>query len=267
MHLAAEAKAQAEKELALEKKGHADDKAYLADLKQETVVMAENVETEYKDAAGALKAIGLATDILTKKFASLVETGVTRRAGLRVAAARPVSDESKTRALRAIQQLGRRFHSQALIALSYRAASDPFGKVRQMVEDMIAKLMQEAAEEATHEAFCGEEQSKSEKSRDQKQMSLDKTESRIEKAEAGVAGLTEEVATLSGEVADLDTAMADATAIRAAEKKAFAASDIELSESVDACAAAGQALRDYYEGASLLQFHSSTHAKTTGGAA
>merc|ERR1719387_903421 len=266
-HMAAEAKAQAEKELALEKKGHSDDEAYLADLKQETSVMAENFETEYKDATGALGAISKAKSILTKKFASLVETSVTRRAGLRVAAARPVSEEGKTRALRAIQQLGRKFHSQALIALSYRAASDPFGKVRQMVEDMIAKLMQEAAEEATHEAFCNEEQSKSEKSRDQKQMSLDKTEARIEKAEAGVAGLTEEVATLSGEIKDLDAATADATAIRAAEKKAFTASDTELSESVDACAAAGQALRDYYEGASLLQTKSksNTHAKTRGG--
>merc|ERR1719482_1723268 len=215
--MAAEAKAQAEKELALEKKGHADDTAYVAELKQESTVMAENFEVEYKDAAGALKAIGVATDILKKKFASLVETGVTRRSGIRVATARPVSEEGKTRALRAIQQLGRRFHSQALIALSYRAASDPFGKVRQMVEDMIAKLMQEAAEEATQEAFCGEEQSKSEKSRDQKQMSLDKTEARIEKAESGVAGLTEEVTTLSEEVAALDAAMADATSIRAAE--------------------------------------------------
>merc|ERR1719240_262492 len=221
-HMAAEAKAQAEKDLALEKKGHSDDEAYLADLKHETTVMAENFEVEYKDATGALKAIGTAKGILEKKFASLVETGVTRHAGLRGSAMRPVSEEGKTKALRAIQKLGRRFHSQALIALSYRAAADPFGKVRQMVQDMIAKLMQEAAEEATHEAFCGEEQSKSEKSRDQKQMSLDKTEARIEKAESGVAGLTEEVATLSEEVAALDDAMTDATPIRAAEKKAFA---------------------------------------------
>merc|ERR1719240_440014 len=263
--MAAEAKAQAEKELALEKKGHSDDEAYLADLKQEASFAAENLEVEYKDATGALKAIGTAKGILEKKFASLVETGVTRRAGLRGSAMRPVSEEGKTKALRAIQKLGRRFHSQALIALSYRAAADPFGKVRQMVEDMIAKLMQEAAEEATHEAFCGEEQSKSEKSRDQKQMSLDKTEARIEKAESGVAGLTEEVATLSEEVAALDDAMADATSIRAAEKKAFAASDLELSASVDACAAAGQALRDYYEGASLLQVGSSTRTKVRGG--
>merc|ERR1719387_1672527 len=264
-HMAAEAKAQSEKELALEKKGHSDDEAYLADLKQETTVAAENFEAEYKDATGALGAISKAKSILEKKFASLVETGVTRRAGLRVATTWPISDESKTRALRAIQQLGRRFHNQALIALSYRAAADPFGKVRSMVEDMIAKLMQEAAEEATHEAFCGEEQSKSEKSRDQKQMSLDKTEARIEKAEASVAGLTEEVTTISEEVSALDAAMADATSIRAAEKKAFAASDLELSESVDACAAAGQALRDYYEGASLLQFGSSTRTKARGG--
>merc|ERR1719310_1032013 len=68
MHMAAEAKAQSEKELALEKKGHADDKAYLADLKQETVVMAENFEAEYKDATGALGAISKAKSILSKKF-------------------------------------------------------------------------------------------------------------------------------------------------------------------------------------------------------
>merc|ERR1719161_1861505 len=109
-HMAAEAKAQAEKELALEKKGHADDTAYIAELKQEATVMAENFEVEYKDAAGALGAISKAKGILEKKFAALVETGASRRSGLRVTAKRPVSEEGKTRALRAIQQLGRRFH-------------------------------------------------------------------------------------------------------------------------------------------------------------
>merc|ERR1719310_1310689 len=67
-HMAAEAKAQAEKELALEKQGHSDDEAYLKNLKQETTVLAENFEAEYKDATGALGAISKAKSILSKKF-------------------------------------------------------------------------------------------------------------------------------------------------------------------------------------------------------
>merc|ERR1719506_1567807 len=49
-------------------------------------------------------------------------------------------------ALRSIDNLGRKLHSMTLISLAFRAAQDPFGKVRSMIEDMIEKLLQEVAE-------------------------------------------------------------------------------------------------------------------------
>ena len=122
-----------------------------------------------------------------------------------------------------------------------------------MIEDMIAKLLQEAAEEATQKAFCDTEIGESTKSKDEKQGKLDKVNARLEKAESTVATLTDEVSVLSKEVADSDAALATATALREKEKATFALVEKDLSESQEACAAATEVLREYYEGASLIQ--------------
>merc|ERR1719453_1705508 len=123
---------------------------------------------------------------------------------------------------------------------------------------MIAKLLQEAAEEADQKAFCDEEIGKSKASQAEKEESLAKTQARIDKADSTVAKLTELVATLSKEVADIDTAVADATAVRTKEKSAFALAEKVFSESEEACAAAISVLREYYEGASLVQVSAKT---------
>merc|ERR1719191_754237 len=162
-------------------------------------------------------------------------------------------EDAKARALRSIEQLGKRLHKTALIALTYRAAEDPFGKIRGMVEDMIAKLLQEAAEEATQKAFCDQEIGESKASQADKQGKLDKVTARLEKATSSTATLTEEVTKLSNEVAENDAAMAKATEVRQKEKAAFMVVEKDLSESQEGCAAATEVLREYYEGASLVQ--------------
>jgi len=170
-----------------------------------------------------------------------------------LAKARTQDEDPKSRALRTIEQLGRKLHSTALVSLAYRAASDPFGKIRSMVEDMIAKLLQEAAEEATQKAFCDKEIGESEASKEEKGDKLDNINSRLEKAQSTIASLTEQVTALSREVADSDAAMAEATALRTKEKATFTAVEKDLSESEEACAAATEVLREYYEGTSLIQ--------------
>merc|ERR1719379_84937 len=129
---------------------------------------------------------------------------------------------------------------------------------------MIEKLLQEAAEEATQKAFCDEEIGKSKKSQSEKEASLAKTQARIDKAESSIAKLTELVATLSKEVADIDTSVADATEVRNTEKTTFKAAEKDFSESEQACAAAISVLREYYEGASLLQVHATARATAKG---
>merc|ERR1719355_108383 len=141
----AEKLAAAQGDLATTTKSFNEDTAYLKDLKRDCQTRAREFEVTVKDNKAELTALGKAKAILLKKFA-LVQTHTQVRA---LAKVRVQDEDPKSRALRSIEQLGRKLHSTALVSLAYRAASDPFGKIRSMIEDMIAKLLQEAAEEAT----------------------------------------------------------------------------------------------------------------------
>jgi len=152
-----------------------------------------------------------------------------------------------------IQNLGKQFHSFGLMQLATVAGSDPFVKIRGLIEDMIAKLLKEAQEEATQKAFCDEEMGKSTKSQAEKTATIDKLQTRIDGATATIAQLTEAVKTLESEVASIDAAQAEATKIRTQEstdnKKAIA----DFSQSADAVVRAMGVLKSFYEGAALIQ--------------
>jgi len=240
-----EALAQAEKDLGIAQRALAADTEYLADHKRECQEKARTWEAEHKDGEAELKALSAAKDILTQKF-SLVSTKQTLVSKIHRQAD---ADDAKTKALQVIEQLGRKFKSTALVSLAYSAAADPFGKVRDMIEDMIAKLQHEAAEEATQKAFCDEETGKSEKSKAEKMGKLEKTNARVEQAEAGIAKLSDQITTLSTELAEIDSAVKAATTLRQQENSAFRVAEKDFSESQDACAQAIEVLREYYEGA------------------
>lgn len=247
----AEAQAVSEKDLAVEEKSLSEDSEDLRSTKLDCQQRATAFEEESRDNNAELTALGKAKGILTKKFGALLQQTVKRSQLL----ARD-DEDSRAKALRAVQELGKKFHSTSLLALAYRASADPFVKVRGMVEDMIAKLLQEAAEAASQKAFCDEEIGKSEKSQAEKEESLAKTQARLDKGDASVAKLTELVSTISNEIAATDSTMAEATAIRESEKTTFMKVEKDMSESEEACAAAISVLREYYEGASLVQIQS-----------
>merc|ERR1719218_297570 len=120
--------------------------------------------------------------------------------------------EKRNKVVGLLKQLGQTHHSFAFSQLASMATSDPFVKIRGLIEDMIAKLLKEAEEEATQKAFCDAEMGKSKKSKDEKTMTLDKLSSRIDGATSTIAELTESIKTLESEIAGIDKAQAEATA-------------------------------------------------------
>lgn len=260
-----ESLAQAEKDSAVEKKSLTETEADLRDRKRECQHKATGYEAGAKDAKAELTALNKAKEILSAKFAasSFVQVMSKTQAASRTKMRSDDGSDSRLRALNLIQQLGKKYHSTALVSLAYRAAADPFVKVRKMIEDMVAKLLQEAAEEATQKAMCDKEIGDSMKQKASKEGKMDKLSARLDKAEAATATLAEEISALSNEVAESDGAVAEATKIRTEEKNEFKKVDRELSESEEACSAAITVLREYYEGAaSLLQVRAKTQAKS-----
>merc|ERR1719313_3214105 len=67
--------AEAEKDLATEQKGLAEDTTYLRDLKRDCQSRAQEFEVQTKDNNAELTALGKAKAIMLKKFAALVQTG------------------------------------------------------------------------------------------------------------------------------------------------------------------------------------------------
>ena len=94
----------------------------------------------------------------------------------------------------------------------------PFGEIWGMIEEMIAKLLQEAADEVTQRAFCDKEISGSKTAKADKEGKIDKVNARLEKSESVTATLTMDVSKLSGEVAENDKALKAATEVWQLEK-------------------------------------------------
>merc|ERR1719326_626179 len=130
---------------------------------------------------------------------------------------------------------------------------DPFVKIRGLIEDMIAKLLKEAQEEATQKAFCDKEMGSSKASKDKKTMTLDKLNSRLDKASARVAELEEAIKTLADEIASLDAATAEATKIRNEEAASNAKAIKDYGDAAAATEKAIKILKDFYDNAALIQ--------------
>jgi chromosome segregation ATPase len=155
-----------------------------------------------------------------------------------------------------LKGLSHEFKSYALMEMVSVASSDPFEKVRGLIEGMIEKLVNEANEEATQKAFCDEETAKSKKAQAEKSMTSDKLQSRIDTATTKSSQLKQNIADLESEIAALDKGTAEATKIRTEEKATNTKAAADFKEAAEAVQQAIGVLKEYYESA-LIQTSSS----------
>jgi len=152
---------------------------------------------------------------------------------------------SKTGAF--LQARGKALNSRVLMALALRTASDPFGKVKKMIKDLIVRLMEEANEEAEHKGWCDTELSTNEQTRREKTEAVETLHAEIDMLEASISKLTEDIAELTKAVAELDAAMAEATELRTKEKAKNEQTIADSQVAQTAVAKALTVLREFYE--------------------
>merc|ERR1719473_2027938 len=155
-------------------------------------------------------------------------------------------------------------HSKMLSLMAVRVADDPFAKVTKMIKDMITKLMEEANEEAEHKGFCDTELTTNKQTRDSKTEESDELTAESEKLTADIQQLAAEIATLGEEIAALDAMMAKATAQREAEKEKNAATIQDAKVAQAACAQATAVLKEFYDKAATATMMAQEKAEPAG---
>jgi chromosome segregation ATPase len=213
----------------------------------------ETKQTEWaarqKQAGEETAAIEKAKEILSEGVKVLLQTSTK----VKSLEAEDAESDARSQAVRVLRGLSKKFHSYALVELASRARSDPFGKIRGLIEDMIAKLTKEAADEADQKSFCDEEIGESKAKQADLSGKLDKTSARIQKAEADKAKLLEDIKTLESEIAEIDAGQAEATKVRQEEHAEYLKASKDFKDSAAAVAKAIGVLQDYYSSASFVQ--------------
>jgi len=243
-------------------KSKAADEEYAGTLKTECESKASEWEARQKSAAEEMGAIEKAKEILVSGVTAFAQVSTkTRRWNPDDEDESDAVSAKRSKVVTILKQLGKTHHSFAFAQLASMATSDPFVKIRGLIEDMIAKLLKEAEEEATQKAFCDAEMGKSKTSQEEKTMTLDKLQARIDGATSTISENTEAIKTLEAEIASIDKAQAEATAIRTTEKEDYLVASKDFKDSAEAVAKAIEVLKNFYEG-SFIQLTAKTGLKS-----
>jgi len=104
-----------------------------------------------------------------------------------------------------------------LIALALKGKSQGFEKVIGMIDEMVANLKKEQADDEAKKEYCDKEFDTSEDKKKELDLKVSDSATAIEELEGSIATLTEEIAALKAGIKALDAAVTEATEIRKTE--------------------------------------------------
>merc|ERR1719460_466661 len=234
----------ASEQLAATEKTLAADTKYLEELQQSCAAKASEWAQRQKDAAEEMGAIEKAKEILTD--------GV--KAFLQVSSKTTTKDSNvRSQVVAIMNKLVKKTPSYSLSQVAAAARSDTFGKIKGLIESMINRLEEEAAQEADAKAFCDTETSKSKAKQADLTAKMDMHAVRIEKATANIEELNVQTKKLQEEIAAMDAAQAEATKLRQDEHAAYEKASSDFKQSATAVANAMSVLQEYYASGSFAQ--------------
>eukprot|EP00811_Abedinium_folium_P035688 NODE_8461_length_1494_cov_7.685443.p1 GENE.NODE_8461_length_1494_cov_7.685443~~NODE_8461_length_1494_cov_7.685443.p1 ORF type:complete len:390 (-),score=153.31 NODE_8461_length_1494_cov_7.685443:324-1370(-) len=159
--------------------------------------------------------------------------------------------------VRYVRRIASQQHSQALTQLARRIASalredgaaNPFGKVKGLITDLIARLEHDATMEASHKAYCDTETAHTMEKKQNAEMWDTRLTNKIEKMTAESSSLKEQLADLQTSLADLARVQVEMDKIRKMEHEQFLKDKADLEQGIEGVKVALKVLREYYDSA------------------
>merc|ERR1719235_2347378 len=168
-------------------------------------------------------------------------------------ALRAAPTDARSKVLNLLRQKSQELDSPVLAALATRVAADPFVKIKKLIQELIERLLQEAADEANHKGWCDKEFGKAKQARATKAEMVTKLNTALSENEAKRDKLAEEIAKLTKEIAELESALEKTTKERNDESAENAATVSEAQEGQAAVEQAIGVLEKFYKTAAKAE--------------
>merc|ERR1719243_451303 len=146
-----------------------------------------------------------------------------------------------------LKNQGRELKSTLLTSLASRIAADPFAKIKKLIQELIERLLQEAANEANQKGWCDKATADATQKRTYAADEIEGLNAKMAKLEALSAKLGEELKELNKEIKELTDARAEAEKNRKEEKAENANTVSEAKAGLDAVKMAIDILDKFYK--------------------
>merc|ERR1719515_659943 len=211
------------------------DKCAKIDAEYEARVAERNAEIEAITKALSFLTSDDAHDLFTKTF----NAALLQKEG---------ADQKKLRSQvsEVLKKAAKESNNPRLAALAYQIRLDAFTKVKAAIDDMIATLLKEQADEVKHKDFCVEELNTNQLQTETKQREKVEREANIEDLKSDIATLTKDIKELKADIAENQLQMKRAGEDREIENKDFQLIVADQRATIKLLTGALHALKSYY---------------------
>jgi len=230
------------------------DEQFLMMLKEKCQMTDKEWEERQKTRQLEMEAVSKALAVLSGDDAHDLFTRTFNPALLQSRSAE--HSERRQQASDVLSQAANKLHSPRLSALAYQVKLDAFTRVKKAIDDMIAQLLKEKADEIKHKDFCVDEFNTNQLQTEKKEREKQDLIAKIEDLEMTIKALTEAIDTLKSEIAEMQVQLKRAGEDREKENKEFQTTVADQRETQKLLKAALGVLADFYkksEAAALVQ--------------
>merc|ERR1719297_500970 len=211
--------AQAKEDIEDTRNSLAADEQFLMMLKEKCSMTDKEWEERQKTRQEEMEAVSKALAILSGDDAHDLFTRTFNPALLQKESA--MHSERRRQASKLLSALTAKFHNPRLATLAYHVRLDAFTRVKKAIDDMIAQLLQEKADEIKHKDFCTEEFNQNQLQTEKKEREKADLIEKIETLEMDIEALTKAIEGLKAEIAEMQVQLKRAGEDREKENKEF----------------------------------------------
>jgi len=157
------------------------------------------------------------------------------------------TEDSRELVVNLFNTQGTKLKSTLLLDLANQIKADPFAKIKKLIQDLIERLLQEAADEANQKGWCDKATSEAKQKRDYAAEAIAELNGQMAELEAVHGKLSEEIESLKTEIEELDSKQEENTKLRKAEKAENEATVLEAKAGLEAVNQAIDILDKFYK--------------------